>query len=977
MATHHPSTTSAITDIIQAHWVNSRVAILKYVSDKVHGIITINPIGIDSSHDTFESNVNDEKDLSKTPTHPANVTRLQSELTTIKSKVTPPLFKLERNTLEDELKDIYTDTTKSIIIASDPMLILQLINLQKDIESASPNLWTIWTKVLWDIIQGDNVMDIEITNPFGQECRVKDESGREYTLPRGTKNIQVPISWTSRIGNIVGSTLQFFDPNDHTNTILKQISSQVQEELLKLKTPDISHPTKVKMWGDCQLTFNNPVTWSRVIIKNSTGTAIQSFDGSASRNFEIDTRHLNTLWSNSFQAIMTDPKWRVTTSAPFDFNIWVEINDDILQIESSLEIENGQPINIPVRWSTRGAQISIMNGANDIADRALLSGVKNETVPLKTSWAWIIDSKKPGDYKIKVIISDPHTSKTHEQEVIVKIKEAPLKLSSSPQFSSNPTITKGESSVQVGLKWPVEKWAELILNGGWLSDFRYSVTSRISKGSEDLIDLDGINTTNSGPQTIRAYFRDPNTDKKSGNGGFTIQIKESLEHKDEPDFSITEYTPGGELPEVEIRNVPKNWTFEIDYPRSTGSTSIVRRNTGSSIKQKLQDFDESGTGVDITVNFKDSAWNVVSSATKRIKRNIAPPLEKPEGMPESVEITKDARRITLWKMKPGQNMPAVLSISWDWKTISVTPIKTTDGTYYFDLPKKYSDGSNVKSIKHTLNFDVTGGGHAPLWCSMDINVRIPPTKLEIIDTHHLEHAMTETLKTWRGSTYDMKWITPRLTIERYGVFKKGLKVQIPDIHGHVTPPDVLKWDNPKELLTKIQERLKGINDHNLYDYNVANGIVTEHAHAEHKKDWESHEKSDSHEASDKKGDEKKWDHKEGHPEEHHTEEGGTVYSKVVSKLFWNGLVGKMFKWPPYIRGVTGAAFDATVASTVVGGGLYLTSAAIGSVALSTLIVPAMTTAFAGYGIYSAVKRFNKWRASKWGGDSHGGGHGGH
>jgi hypothetical protein len=101
-----------------------------------------------------------------------------------------------------------------------------------------------------------------------------------------------------------------------------------------------------------------------------------------------------------------------------------------------------------------------------------------------------------------------------------------------------------------------------------------------------------------------------------------------------------------------------------------------------------------------------------------------------------------------------------------------------------------------------------------------------------------------------------------------------------------------------------------------------------------------------------------------------------VYSKVVSKLFWNGLVGKMFKWPPYIRGVTGTAFDATVASTVVWGGLYLTSAAIGSVALSTLIVPAMTTAFLGYGLYSATKRFKKWRASKWGGESKES-HGGH
>ena len=149
--------------------------------------------------------------------------------------------------------------------------------------------------------------------------------------------------------------------------------------------------------------------------------------------------------------------------------------------------------------------------------------------------------------------------------------------------------------------------------------------------------------------------------------------------------------------------------------------------------------------------------------------------------------------------------------------------------------------------------------------------------------------------------------------------------------------------------------------------------------SEHKEGEESHGTPDAHESWDKKSGEHKWDHKEdhSHSKDDHTEEGGTIYSKVINKLFWNELVGKMFKWPPYIRGVTGTAFDATVAGTVVGGWLYLTSAAIGSVALSTLIVPAMTTAFFGYGIYSAAKRFKKWRASKWGGDSHSGAHGGH
>jgi hypothetical protein len=85
----------------------------------------------------------------------------------------------------------------------------------------------------------------------------------------------------------------------------------------------------------------------------------------------------------------------------------------------------------------------------------------------------------------------------------------------------------------------------------------------------------------------------------------------------------------------------------------------------------------------------------------------------------------------------------------------------------------------------------------------------------------------------------------------------------------------------------------------------------------------------------------------------------------------------MLKWPPYIRSVTWTAFDATVASSIAWGIVYGASIAAGSAALSTFVVPAMTTAFVGYGAYSAIKRFKKWRASKWGGDSHGGWHGGH
>jgi len=134
------------------------------------------------------------------------------------------------------------------------------------------------------------------------------------------------------------------------------------------------------------------------------------------------------------------------------------------------------------------------------------------------------------------------------------------------------------------------------------------------------------------------------------------------------------------------------------------------------------------------------------------------PLEKPEGMPESVEITKDSRRVTIGKMKPGQKLPALLTITGaGTDIIIVPPIPSTDGTYYFDLPKKYDGGvEDVASIKHKLKFNVTGGGLTPLGCSMDINVRIPPTKLEFIDTHHLEQALGEALKKKKAQIYNIK-----------------------------------------------------------------------------------------------------------------------------------------------------------------------------------------------------------------------------
>ena len=93
-----------------------------------------------------------------------------------------------------------------------------------------------------------------------------------------------------------------------------------------------------------------------------------------------------------------------------------------------------------------------MNGTHDIADRSVLSGGKNETIALKTTGAGAIDTTKPGNHKVKVIVSDPNSGITKEETVTIKIAEAPLKLSSYTRFSSHQTIAQGENSAKVHLE---------------------------------------------------------------------------------------------------------------------------------------------------------------------------------------------------------------------------------------------------------------------------------------------------------------------------------------------------------------------------------------------------------------------------------------------------------------------------------------------------------------------------------------------
>jgi hypothetical protein len=94
----------------------------------------------------------------------------------------------------------------------------------------------------------------------------------------------------------------------------------------------------------------------------------------------------------------------------------------------------------------------------------------------------------------------------------------------------------------------------------------------------------------------------------------------------------------------------------------------------------------------------------------------------------------------------------------------------------------------------------------------------------------------------------------------------------------------------------------------------------------------------------------------------------------VNFIFWNGIIGKSFKGvrnmiPKWVRWLSGAVFDGAVAYAVTGWSLYIASAYLGSAAIWSIVAPAALIAFAGYGVYSTVNRFNKWRASKKGGDT--------
>lgn len=101
------------------------------------------------------------------------------------------------------------------------------------------------------------------------------------------------------------------------------------------------------------------------------------------------------------------------------------------------------------------------------------------------------------------------------------------------------------------------------------------------------------------------------------------------------------------------------------------------------------------------------------------------------------------------------------------------------------------------------------------------------------------------------------------------------------------------------------------------------------------------------------------DHKANHPK---TE--GTFYDRSVEKVLGHGWIGRFAIGtknliPKPLRSLAGNTVGAGVTSGIVGWALYGGSLALGSVALSSAIVPAMTITFAA----SMANRLFKWR--KW------------
>lgn len=209
-----------------------------------------------------------------------------------------------------------------------------------------------------------------------------------------------------------------------------------------------------------------------------------------------------------------------------------------------------------------------------------------------------------------------------------------------------------------------------------------------------------------------------------------------------------------------------------------------------------------------------------------------------------------------------------------------------------------------------------------------------------VDNHSENHPKEfnvggKKVKIWKQKWFSMK-ANSRIPLPSLALYKMRYYAEIPGISRPLSDT------TPDGLAKKI------INEIHLQE----NKTITSHAKIEGK---EEKEHSDE-----------KWEKKESTPTKDNYEGNGSLYNKAIYKLFWNSIVGKIFKWPPVVSQLLWTAFDSGVAMTIAGGSVWAISTIAGSAAIATFIGPAMATAGIGWGIYSAVKRFKKWRSKKWG-----------
>jgi hypothetical protein len=175
--------------------------------------------------------------------------------------------------------------------------------------------------------------------------------------------------------------------------------------------------------------------------------------------------------------------------------------------------------------------------------------------------------------------------------------------------------------------------------------------------------------------------------------------------------------------------------------------------------------------------------------------------------------------------------------------ISLPLRKASDGTYYIEMPEKYtSTGTpNLENADHELKFEITDSARALLReCEMKIKVNIPlkkPGKVGIIKGYDIKHLAEDAKKNGKDQKYHINGHTHDFIIKKNKWFG-DYWAQVPDEHnllrhGHGIPPvisgtppeNLVSAKSPEELTKKIYDRLHHINHHKETEFNVANGIV--------------------------------------------------------------------------------------------------------------------------------------------------------